>query len=155
MTVGDATPGGDHLGAGSNGVVDGAHEHLVDSGESREPLGLGIHPFVQLGGQWPGDAGEVDAVMGELAGGDAEESARCQAVEVDRDDERQRAGGQPQMRPRGDACDVVADIVSHERPQPRVGWVRQPIRAADAMCLLATAIPTVQAGELSGPCPFS
>ena len=39
---------------------------------------------------------------------------------IDRHDEGQRSRGQSQMRPRGDAGDVVAGVIAHERPQSRV-----------------------------------
>src|SRR5699024_6534451 len=38
---------------------------------------------------------------------------------VDRDDEGQRSRGQPKMRSRGHAEDVVADVVTDERSQAR------------------------------------
>src|SRR5699024_4647153 len=39
---------------------------------------------------------------------------------VDRDDEGQRSRGQPQMRSRGHARDIVADVVTDERSQARM-----------------------------------
>lgn len=64
---------------------EGPEKNLIDGVEPGGPCRYGIHPFIQLGGDRPGDLLEVVGAVSEVAGRDAEDRPRRERSEVDLD----------------------------------------------------------------------